>query len=82
MRVIVYGPGCANCRRLAMNARAALDQLGLDGEITKIEDIRATAAAGVMRTPALSVDGRIATQGRVPSPDELAEVFRTTVAAL
>lgn len=76
MRIEVYGPGCGNCRRLEQNARAALDSLGVTAEITKVQDIRAMASAGVMRTPALGVNGRLVLQGKVPAPLEIAELLR------
>ncbi len=76
MRIEVYGPGCSNCRRLEENTRAALESLGVSAEISKVQDIRAMAGAGVMRTPALGVDGKLVLQGKVPAPQEIAELLR------
>lgn len=76
MKIEVYGPGCANCERLERNARAALASLGVEADLSKVADIVAIAGAGVMRTPALGVDGRLVLQGRVPSPEELAALLR------
>jgi len=76
MRIEVYGPGCANCRRLEENTRTALGTLGWEAEVVKVEDIRAIAGAGVMRTPALGMDGRLLLQGRVPSAEELSGILR------
>ncbi len=55
MDVRVYGPGCANCKRLEQRTREALTGLGQPADVTKVEDIGEIADAGVMRTPALSV---------------------------
>jgi small redox-active disulfide protein 2 len=76
MRIEVYGPGCGNCSRLEQNTLAALDSLGMTAEVTKVQDIRAMAGAGVMRTPALGVNGKLVLQGKVPAPPEIAELLR------
>ncbi len=67
----VLGPGCANCRRLAENVEAAANQLGIEYRLEKVTDIQAIVQAGIMRTPALTVDGKVKLYGRVPSIDEL-----------
>jgi len=88
MKIEVYGPGCANCRRLEANTRAALRTLGMEADVAKVEDIPAIAGAGVMRTPALGVDGRLLLQGngrlllqgRVPSAEELSGILEAAAA--
>ncbi len=79
MKIDVYGPGCANCRRLETHTRQALSALGQEAEVTKVEDITAIAEAGVMRTPALAIDGRLVLQGRVPGVAELTTIITTAV---
>ncbi len=71
MKIQIYGSGCAKCEQLTANAKAAADQLGLTYEIEKITDINEIIDAGVMRTPALGVDGEIRVEGRVAAADEL-----------
>jgi small redox-active disulfide protein 2 len=75
MRVRVFGPGCARCHELERASREALDGLAYPYELTKVEDIPGIAAAGVLRTPALEIDGRLVLQGRVPGPTELRRIF-------
>ena len=81
MKVRVFGPGCANCRRLEAAAREALDALGYTYEITKVAALPEITAAGVLRTPALEVDGRLVLQGRVPGVTELKYIFEKAGAA-
>ena len=81
MKVDVYGPGCANCRRLEQQTREALANIGCAAEVTKVEDVAAMADAGVMRTPALAIDGHIVLQGRVPGVTELEYIIRKAAAA-
>lgn len=68
----VLGHGCANCNRLEANAREALARTGLTGEITHVTDDAAIMAYGILSTPGLVIDGRVASYGRVPSTDEIA----------
>lgn len=75
MEVRVFGPGCANCRRLEQATREALDALGVHYRLEKVEDVPAIAGAGVLRTPALEVDGRLVLQGRVPGATELRRIL-------
>ena len=81
MRLEVYGPGCANCKRLEQHSRDALAHMGLEAEVTKVEDVAAIAAAGVMRTPALAIDGKLVLQGRVPGVTELEYIIKKATAA-
>jgi len=72
----VLGSGCARCIRLTENAESAAKSLGIDYTIGKITDRAAIVDAGVMMTPALMVDGKIVSSGRVPSPDEIKPLLR------
>jgi small redox-active disulfide protein 2 len=81
MNIRVFGPGCANCRRLESTAREALDALGYAYELTKVEALSDITAAGVLRTPALEIDGRLVLQGRVPGITELRRLLEKGAAA-
>ncbi|MHC4168310.1 MAG: thioredoxin family protein [Planctomycetota bacterium] len=74
-KIQVLGPGCPKCRRLAENARAAVDQHELDFEVEKVTDINEIMKFGVMMTPALAVDGQVKVVGKVPSPDEISQML-------
>jgi small redox-active disulfide protein 2 len=76
MKIDVYGPGCANCTRLEQQTREALAKLGLEAEVTKVDDLIAISDAGVLRTPALGIDGKLVLQGRVPGVQELSTIIR------
>ncbi|HSM17000.1 MAG TPA: thioredoxin family protein [Gemmatimonadales bacterium] len=80
MKIDVYGPGCANCRRLEQQVRDALTSMDLEVEVTKVEDLVAIAEAGVLRTPALGIDGKLVLQGRVPGVTELEYIIKKSAA--
>ena len=67
----ILGSGCANCVRLAHNTEAAAKELGMEFTMEKVTDFQAIVRAGVMKTPALVVDGQVKLYGRVPSVEEI-----------
>ncbi|NNG16796.1 MAG: thioredoxin family protein [Gemmatimonadales bacterium] len=80
MKIDVYGPGCANCKRLEQRVRDALTTMDLEAQVTKVEDLVAIAEAGVFRTPALGIDGKLVLQGRVPGVTELEYLIKKSAA--
>ncbi|QIB28166.1 thioredoxin family protein [Caloranaerobacter azorensis] len=55
---------------------AALDRLGLDYDFDLISDLPEIAKAGVTNPPALMVNGEIKIEGKIPTVDEVVEVFK------
>ena len=64
------GSGCAKCHALEDAAREALEELGMDSTIDHVTDFAQIAAYGVMTTPALVVDGKVVSYGKVLKKDE------------
>jgi small redox-active disulfide protein 2 len=72
MEIQVLGTGCPKCKKLFDEAMKAVGQAGVAANVTKVEDIQKITEAGVMKTPALIVDGVIKCSGRVPPASEIA----------
>ena len=68
--VKVLGSGCAKCHALEDATRKALEGLGMDSTIDHVTDFAQIAAYGVMTTPALVVDGKVVSYGKVLKKDE------------
>lgn len=68
--VFVLGGGCAKCNELEASVRAALAELGRQEEVGHVTDFVQIAALGVMTTPALLVDGKVLSSGRVLNKEE------------
>lgn len=66
----VLGSGCAKCSALEAAVRAALAELGEDTAVGHVTAFAEIAAYGVMTTPALVVDGKVVSYGRVLKKDE------------
>jgi small redox-active disulfide protein 2 len=71
MEIKVYGRGCPKCKILEENARKAADELKLNPTIEKVSDIDRIIDAGIMTTPALEIDGKIVSSGRVMTAEEI-----------
>ncbi|MGQ9525748.1 MAG: thioredoxin family protein [Armatimonadota bacterium] len=76
MKVQILGMGCPKCKQLAANAEQALKELGLDGHVEKVEDIREIAKFNVMMTPALAIDGQVKASGKVLSIEEIKKLLQ------
>ena len=70
-QIKVLGPGCRRCEQLAAATKEADDQLGIDYELEKVKDVAKLADYGVMMTPALVVDSKVKSQGKVLSLEEI-----------
>lgn len=71
MKIEILGTGCPKCEALMRNVEAAVRELGIDAEISKVTDIVEIANRGVMMTPALSVDDDIKLVGKLATVGEL-----------
>ena len=71
MKIEILGIGCYKCKQLTANAEAAVKELNIAAEISKVTDIDKITEYGVMMTPALVIDGKIVSSGKVLSPDEI-----------
>jgi small redox-active disulfide protein 2 len=75
MKIQIAGPGCANCKTTEQRVINACAELDLNADISHVYDYNEIAKLGVLRTPAVVIDGEIAMMGRVPSVAELKMLF-------
>ncbi len=76
VKIQVLGTGCSKCKQLTANAERAIADLGLGVTVEKVEDIREIMKFGVMSTPALVVDGKVRSTGKVLTPEAVKELLR------
>lgn len=65
MNIKVLGGGCCKCENLLEAVKAAVAEKGVDAEIEYITDMAQTMEYGIMSTPALMVDSKVVSMGRV-----------------
>ena len=75
MRIEILGTGCPKCKQLTANVEAAVKELAIDATISKVTDIDRITEYGVMMTPALVIDGKVISSGKVLSKDEIGRVI-------
>ncbi len=75
MEMKVLGPGCAKCGLLYREAVKAVAQSGQAVSLARVEDIEEIMAYGIMMSPALVIDGRVVSAGRVPGAAEIASMI-------
>ncbi|MCO4795485.1 MAG: TM0996/MTH895 family glutaredoxin-like protein [Bacteriovoracaceae bacterium] len=71
MIIKILGSGCKNCTKLEAHVREALQDLGKTAEIEKITDFAEIAQFNVMKTPALVVDEKLVSFGKVNEVSEI-----------
>ena len=74
--VKVLGSGCPKCNQLEAATKAALEQLGMDTTIDHVTDFTQIAAYGVMTTPALVIDGKVVSYGKVLKTEEVVKILQ------
>ncbi len=74
--ILVLGGGCDACNRLENATKEALASLGMEEGVGHITDFSVIATYGVMSTPALVVDGKVVSSGKVPSVNDVAEMIK------
>ena len=75
MKIEILGTGCPKCKQLAANAEAAVKELALTAEISKVTEIDKITGYGVMMTPALVVDGTVVSSGKLLNKDEIKKIL-------
>lgn len=74
--VKVLGSGCTKCSALEDAVRSALTELEMDAAICHVTDFTQITAYGVMTTPALVVDGKVVSYGKVLKKDEAKAILQ------
>ena len=74
--VKVLGAGCKSCHALFENAETAVKNAGLDLEVEYVTDMETVTSYGAMRMPALVVNEKVVSAGRVLKPAEIEKLLR------
>ena len=74
--VKILGSGCAKCMKLEKVTRQAISELNLNLNIEHITDFAQIASYGVMSTPALVLDGKVVSFGKVLSVEEIKSILQ------
>jgi small redox-active disulfide protein 2 len=71
MEIRVLGPGCPRCGEVEKRTINALADLNVGADVQKVTDIKKISEYKVFGTPALVINGKVKSSGRIPSPKEI-----------
>lgn len=73
--VKVLGAGCASCHKQYENAKEAVKNMGLDTPVEYITDMQKVMEYGVMSMPAIVVNEKVVSMGKVLKASEVEKLF-------
>ena len=76
MKIEILGSGCAKCKSVEKLVRKIVEELDIQVDIIKVEDLQEIVNRGIMMTPAVFIDGEAKIVGHVPTADELKKILR------
>jgi small redox-active disulfide protein 2 len=71
IKVEILGTGCKKCHQLEANAKEAIAALNLEAEVFHLTDTMEIVKRGIMKTPALAVNGKIVSQGKLIESEQI-----------
>lgn len=75
MIIKVLGTGCATCKKLEKNAREAVEKMGIDAKVVKVDDVKDIMKFGVMKVPGFVIEEKVIFTGKVPKVKELINII-------
>ena len=71
----VLGAGCKSCHEQYENAKEAIKEMGLPVEVEYITDMQKVMEYGVMSMPAIVVNEKVVSMGKVLKSDEVVKLL-------
>ena len=71
LTIKVYGSGCKGCQTLHQNVIDALAEMNVEADVQYITDMQKIMETGVMSLPALAVNDKIMSAGKVLSVTDI-----------
>jgi len=75
MKIEILGTGCPKCKQLTANAEEAVKLAGVSAEVVKVTDLDKITDYGVMMTPAVVIDGKVVSSGKLLSVEEVRKII-------
>lgn len=76
MEIKILGTGCPKCQKLEQVVREFTQKNNINCTIDKVQNIDEILNYGVIATPALVVNQKVAISGRIPSNSELENILK------
>lgn len=79
MRIITLGACCKKSAQFFENTKIAVKEMGLNVEVENTGDMMEIAKYGVMQTPALVVDNKVLSYGKLLKPEQIKELIEKVI---
>lgn len=77
LTIKVLGSGCANCHKVEELTRQAVTQLNVPANVELVTDMQTIMRYGVMSTPAIVINDKVVSTGRVPALSQIVTMITT-----
>ncbi len=71
MDIKILGPGCPKCKQAEQIVKEVVAESGVEAQVEKVTDLMEIAGYGVFGTPAVIVNGKVKSVGRIPKKEEI-----------
>lgn len=71
IQIKILGPGCTNCDKLKHETMTVLAELDVAIDLEHVKDPKEIVSYGVMGTPALIINKKVKSVGRVPGREQI-----------
>lgn len=75
MEIKILGTGCQKCKTLEKMTLEVVSENNIDASISKVEDIMQIMNYGILSTPGLVINEKVALSGRLPSKEEIKKLI-------
>jgi hypothetical protein len=81
LEVKILGPGCPNCEKLEQMIFRVMADSHIAGDVEHVRDLTEIANYGLVPTPALVINGKIKSSGRLPQERQVLQWLREAAKA-
>jgi small redox-active disulfide protein 2 len=76
MEIKVYGSGCPKCKKVYAAFEEAIKETGADATVVKVQDMSEIINKGFAATPAVEIDGKVVSTGKVLSKQKASQLLK------
>jgi small redox-active disulfide protein 2 len=75
MEIKILGIGCQRCKILEKSVREAVEEMNIQANITKVQDIVEILDYGILKTPGLVIDDKVVSSGHLLSVSQVKAIL-------
>jgi small redox-active disulfide protein 2 len=75
MEIKILGIGCQRCKILEKSVREAVEEMNIQANISKVQDIVEILDYGILKTPGLVIDDKVVSSGHLLSVSQVKAIL-------